>query len=113
MTSVNVASLCFVRHELMSRALVCAVSVECALPTNPLLIALFARILANAPPPHELHRTCVVCAMHALSHICPKHWLLTHLAQASRSRNWNASRQIGILKQLILEGKPIQAHKPE
>ena len=54
-------------------------SAECALPTNASLFAIFARILANAPPPHVSLRTCFVCATHAHSHFCPKHWTLCHL----------------------------------
>ena len=79
LTSAN-GTACSSRHELRSRAFLFIVSAECALPTNAsLFFAIFARILANAPPPHESLRTCFVCAMHANSHFCPQHWLLCHL----------------------------------
>jgi len=78
LTSANGTS-CSARHELRSRAFLFIVSAECALPTNASLFAIFARILANAPPPHESLRTCFVCATHAHSHFCPQHWLLCHL----------------------------------
>ena len=61
------------------RAFLFIVSAECALPTNASLFDFFARILANAPHPHESLRTCFVCATHAHSHFCPQHWLLCHL----------------------------------
>jgi len=50
-----------------------------SLPTDASLFAIFERIFANAPPPHESLRTCFVCATHAHSHFCPQHWLLCHL----------------------------------
>ena len=78
LTSANGTS-CSARHELRSRAFLFIVSAECALPTNASLFATFARILANAPPPHDTLRTCSVCATHAHSHFCPQHWLLCHL----------------------------------
>ena len=78
LTSANGTS-CSARHELRSRAFVFNVSAECALPTNASLFAIYARSLANAPPPHESPRTCFVCATHARSHFCPQHWLLCHL----------------------------------
>ena len=59
LTSANGTS-CSARHELCSRAFLFIVSAECALPTNASLFAIFARILANAPPPHESLRTCFV-----------------------------------------------------
>jgi len=74
LTSANGTS-CSARHELRSRAFLFIVSAECALPTNASLFANFARILANAPPPHDSLRTCFVCATHAHSHFCPQHWL--------------------------------------
>jgi len=70
---------CSARHELRSRAFLFIVSVECALPTNASLFVNFARILANAPPPHDSLRTCFACATHAHSQFCPQHWLLCHL----------------------------------
>jgi len=78
LTSVNGTS-CSARHELRSHAFLFIVSAECALPTNASLFTFFARIMANAPPPHESLRTCVVCATHAHSHFCPQHWPLCHL----------------------------------
>ena len=79
LTSINGTS-CSARHELRSRAfLFIIVSAECALPTKASLFAIFARILANTPPPHDTLRTCFVCATHAHSHFCPQHWLLCHL----------------------------------
>jgi len=75
-TSANGTS-CSARHELRSRAfLFIIVSAECALPTNASFFTSFARILTNAPPPHDTLRTCFVCATHAHSHFCPQHWLL-------------------------------------
>ena len=57
LTSANGTS-CSARHELSSRAILFIVSAECALPTNASLFTIFARILANAPPPHDTLRTC-------------------------------------------------------
>ena len=48
-------------------------------PQNATHFVIFARILANAPPPHDTLRACFVCATHAHSHFCPQHWLLCHL----------------------------------
>jgi len=78
LTSANGTS-CSACHELRSRAFLFIVSAECALPTNASLFTIFARILANAPPPHDALGTCFVCATHAHFHFCPQHWLLCHL----------------------------------
>jgi len=48
-------------------------------PGSGIIYTNFARILANAPPPHESAQTCFVCATQAHSHFRPQHWLLCHL----------------------------------
>ena len=89
LTSANGTS-CSARHKLRSRGFLFVVSAECALPTNAPLFAIFARILANAPPPHESLRTCFVCATHAHSLFCPQHcfgfcviWVCISLSSSS------------------------------
>jgi len=78
LTSANGTS-CSACHELCSHAFLFFVSAERALSTNASLFAIFARFLANAPPPHKSLHTCFVCATHVHSHFCLHHWLLCHM----------------------------------